>query len=115
MVVLNREDDVVQLLNSFLLLHDYKPILCRNIGDALPIIEKKSNPIDLLIIDCNIGELSCLSAIKTVKASHPAKVILTVLYKDEDFVNQASRVGVDAVLTLPCSLKEFYYCLDMLI
>jgi len=114
-VIVNPEEDVASLFESFLSIRENVPHVFYNGKDAASVIEENKPPIGLVIIDSSIRDFPCLKLAKKTKKWSSAKVMITLIYEDDSFFRNAVQLGIDKILTLPCTLKEFYSCIDDLL
>ena len=114
-LLLNREEDILRLFEEYLSVHEFKIYSCPSTKNALDILNDGSIPLDLIILDSNIGELSCFTIIKSLKKYEGPKILITVISEDKRFFKKVFKLGADDILTLPCTMKEFLECVESLI
>lgn len=100
--------DLGKLLKATLALLDPSmPIVVVPSGEEA-ILESSRYPLDLLVTDLRLPGISGIELIKRVRNKHPGvKVIMITGMTDDNVLQQAHEVNVDAFFNKPMSIPEF--------
>jgi two-component system chemotaxis response regulator CheY len=63
---------------------------------------------DLLLLDITLSKHDGLSVLKEIKKNYPeSKIIITTLLPNKTILEECTKSGADACITIPYKLKEF--------
>ena len=63
---------------------------------------------DLLLLDITLSKHDGLSVLKEIKKNYPeSKIIIITLLPNKDVLEECTKSGADACITIPYKLKEF--------
>ncbi len=63
---------------------------------------------DLLLLDIILSKHDGLSVLKEIKKNHPeSKIIITTLLPNKDLLEECTKFGANACITIPYKLKDF--------
>jgi len=108
-LICDDEPDIVNLVQKFLQLDNYKTLTCSNGKEALKIIEEKYDEILLVLLDLMMPALSGFEVLRTIKSKdiyNDIKVILFTVKSFKEDIEKGKELGADGYVTKPFSGNE---------
>lgn len=104
-LVVDDEDYMTEMLQSFFEMNSYKCFTAGNGEEALEVLAK--NQIDVVITDMKMPKMNGLELLKNIKAKYKntAAVIMTG-FSEEYTTTEALNSGADGYITKPFRNKE---------
>ena len=108
-LIVDREDEVLETLRSALQYTDYVLVQAKDGEEALAVLSRFRSHIDLTIIDLELpnGEGLIISLLAILEHRNTAKVIIKTSRQDQPFLEQVSYLGADAIVFKPISEDQF--------
>lgn len=104
MLILEDDDNIRAALSLTLSDEGYDVVDAHSAESALEIL--KAAPVDLMLVDLNLGGMDGFEFIRTVRPHHDAPVIVLSARDDTHDIVAALESGADDYVTKPYQLKE---------
>jgi CheY-like chemotaxis protein len=107
-LVVDREDEVLEILRTALQTTDYVILHATTGDEALAVLSRLRSHIDLTIIDLELpsDDGLVISLLTLLGRKQMTKIIVKTSRQDKPFLEQVNNFGIDAIVLKPISEEQ---------
>jgi two-component system KDP operon response regulator KdpE len=107
-LIVDREDEVLKILRAALQSKDYVVLHASTGDEALAVLSRLKQPIDLTVIDLDIpNDNGLVVSLLTILGSQKSiKIIVKTSRQDRPFLESVNYFGIDAIVLKPISEEQ---------
>jgi two-component system, NtrC family, response regulator GlrR len=107
-LIVDREDDVLKMLRIALQSTDYVFLHATTGDEALSVLSRLKDPIDLTIVDLDLprDDGLVISLLTILGPGKTTKVIVKTSRQDQPFLESVKYLGIDAIVLKPISEEQ---------
>jgi CheY-like chemotaxis protein len=107
-LIVDREDDVLNILRTALQSTDYVFLHATTGDEALSVLSRLKHPIDLTIVDLELprDDGLVISLLTILGSDKTTKVIVKTSRQDQPFLESVKYFGIDAIVLKPISEEQ---------
>jgi CheY-like chemotaxis protein len=108
-LIVDPEDEVLKILRTALQSTDYVLLHATTGIEALGVLSRLGQPLDLAVIDLDIftGDGVVASLLAMLGPQKATKIIVKTSRQDKQFLESVSYFGIDAIVLKPVSDEQF--------